>query len=101
MPNATISGFDLQYAVGWPPKDAVAYFRSKGFAVSDHWWEIWQGANAKAFTVAKATRMDVLESIRAALDKSLVDGMTERAPDVSHRLSVVPPTERGYRRYVK
>lgn len=31
----------------------------------------------------------------------LVDGMTERAPDVSHRLTVVPPTERGYRRYVK
>ncbi|MDN7899788.1 MltR family transcriptional regulator [Burkholderia cepacia] len=31
----------------------------------------------------------------------LVDGMTERAPDVSHRLTVVPPTERGYRRFVK
>lgn len=78
MPKASSSDFDLQYAFGLPPKDAVAYFRSKGFAVSDNWWEIWQGANAKAFTVAKATRMDVLESIRAALDKSLVDGMTER-----------------------
>ncbi|MBR8301364.1 hypothetical protein KDW49_11645 [Burkholderia dolosa] len=31
----------------------------------------------------------------------LVDGITERAPDVSHRLTVVPPTERGYRRFVK
>jgi DNA-binding MltR family transcriptional regulator len=31
----------------------------------------------------------------------LVDGMTEKAPDVSHRLTVVPPTERGYRRFVK
>lgn len=31
----------------------------------------------------------------------LVDGMTERAPDVSHRLTVVPPAERGYRRFVK
>ena len=31
----------------------------------------------------------------------LVDGMTERAQDVSHRLSVMPPTEPGYRRYVK
>lgn len=31
----------------------------------------------------------------------LVDGMTERAPDVSHRLTVMPPPERGYRRFVK
>lgn len=31
----------------------------------------------------------------------LLDGMVEKAPDVSHRLTVVPPTERGYRRYVK
>lgn len=31
----------------------------------------------------------------------LVDGKTERAPDVSHRLTVVPPTERGHRRFVK
>lgn len=31
----------------------------------------------------------------------LVDGMVEKAPDVSHRLSIVPPTERGYRRFVR
>lgn len=31
----------------------------------------------------------------------LVDGVAERAPDVSHRLTIVPPTERGYRRFVK
>lgn len=31
----------------------------------------------------------------------LVDGMTVRAPDVSHRLSVVLPTEPGYQRFVK
>lgn len=31
----------------------------------------------------------------------LADGMVEKAPDVSHRLSIVPPTERGYRRFVR
>jgi len=31
----------------------------------------------------------------------LVDGMVEKAPDVSHRLTIVPPTDRGYRRFVK
>lgn len=31
----------------------------------------------------------------------LIDGMAEKAPDVSHRLTIVPPTERGYRRFVR
>lgn len=31
----------------------------------------------------------------------LVDGMVEKAPDVSHRLTIVPPTGPGYRRFVK
>lgn len=31
----------------------------------------------------------------------LIDGKTEKAPDVSHRLTTVPPTEPGYRRFVK
>ncbi len=69
---------DLQHAFGLPPKDAVAYFRAKGYAISDNWWEVWQGAHAKAFTVAKATRMDVLESIRSAVDKAIANGITER-----------------------
>jgi DNA-binding MltR family transcriptional regulator len=30
----------------------------------------------------------------------LVDGMVEKAPDVSHRLTVVPPTARAFRRFV-
>ena len=29
------------------------------------------------------------------------DGKTEPAPDVSHRLTTIPPKERGYRRFVK
>ncbi len=31
----------------------------------------------------------------------LVDGKAERAPDVGHRLTVVPPSEKGYRRFVE
>lgn len=31
----------------------------------------------------------------------LVNGKVEKAPDVSHRLSILPSTERGYRRFVK
>lgn len=76
MPTA--NRFSLAQAFNLPPKDAVAYFRSKGYAVSDNWWEVWQGAHARAFTVAKAVRMDVLTSIRAELDKALAEGKTMR-----------------------
>lgn len=31
----------------------------------------------------------------------LIDNKAEKAPDVSHRLTIVPPTDRGYRRFVK
>lgn len=61
-----------------PPADAVAYFRAKGYAVSDNWWEVWQRSHAKAFTVAKAMRMDVLETIRDQVDAALVNGTTAK-----------------------
>ncbi len=68
---------DLNAAFGMPPKDAVSYFRSKGYEISDRWQEVWAGAHAKAFTVAKAMRMDVLDSIRGEVDKALAEGITE------------------------
>lgn len=68
--------FSLASAFGMPPKDAVAYFRAKGYAVSDNWWEVWQASHARAFTVAKAMRMDVLTTIRAELDRAMSQGRT-------------------------
>lgn len=69
---------DLRLAFDMPPADAVAYFRAKGYAVSDNWWEIWQRAHARAFTVAKAMRMDVLEAIRTEVDSALANGTTAK-----------------------
>ncbi|MCB5226167.1 minor capsid protein [Alishewanella sp. 16-MA] len=69
---------DLSVAFDMPPADAVAYFRAKGFEISDNWWEVWQRSHAKAFTVAKAMRMDVLETIRAQVDSALVNGTTAK-----------------------
>lgn len=69
---------DLNYAFGLQPKDAIAYFRSKGYAISDNWWEVWQRSHAKAFTVAKAMRMDVLEDIRTVVDKAISEGLTAK-----------------------
>lgn len=59
-----------------PPEEAIAYFRSKGLATSYAWEDVWQEEHAKAFTVAKAMQREVLEDIRAALDRAIADGTT-------------------------
>ena len=60
------------------PEEALRYFRAKvnlpGF---DH-RDVWREEHASAFTVAKAMQMDVLDSIRQALDDNLASGKTMR-----------------------
>lgn len=69
---------DLRAAMNLAPKDAVAFFRSKGYRITDQWQEMDGSAHAKAFTVAKAMRMDILEEIRQATDEAISEGITER-----------------------
>ncbi|NWO05559.1 MAG: minor capsid protein [Alteromonadaceae bacterium] len=72
------SKVDLRAAMALEPKDAVAYFRAKGYQVTDQWHDMVPGAHATSFTVAKAMRMDILEDIRAGVDEALAEGITER-----------------------
>mgnify|MGYP001435128608 CR=1 FL=1 len=67
---------DLSYAIGLPPKEAVAYFEAKGYALSFDWREVWQEAHARAFTVAGVTKLDVLKDIRVAMGDALKQGKT-------------------------
>lgn len=69
---------DLGFAVKLPPREAIKYFQAKGYEISWNWWEVWQQSHAKAFTVAKAIRADVLQSIRDEVEKALVNGTTQR-----------------------
>lgn len=69
---------DLGLALSLPPKAAIAYFESKGYAISWNWQDVWQEAQAIAFTAAKVTRLDVLQDIRDALTEALKEGRTER-----------------------
>lgn len=69
---------DLSIAINQAPADAVAYFRAKGFAISDDWQDVWTRANARAFTVAKAAQMDVLTAIRNEVDAALSQGLTTK-----------------------
>ena len=72
------SDIDLLYAMGLPPEKAIEYFKSKGYAFSWNWQDVWQEAQALSFTVAKAMRMDVLQTIRDEVQKSLDEGLTFR-----------------------
>jgi len=74
----TKSKADLRAAFNMAPKDAVAFFRAKGFRITDQWQEMDGAAHAQAFTVAKAMRMDILEDIREATDAAISEGITQR-----------------------
>lgn len=69
---------NLAAVFGLPPEKAIEYFRSKGYAIGWNWHDVWQEAQAKAFTVAKAMREDILWAIRAELDSALANGTTLR-----------------------
>ncbi|GAC1447745.1 MAG: phage minor head protein [Desulfuromonadaceae bacterium] len=71
-----MSKVDLAYAFGLKPAKAIEYFQAKGFAISWDWQEIWQEAHAKAFTVAKVVRLDILQDIRAGVQEALDAGIT-------------------------
>lgn len=74
----SITTAELAYCMILPPKRAIGYLRSKGYQISWDWEDIWQEAHARAFTVAKVTRLDILEDIRQALQQALDEGKTER-----------------------
>jgi len=73
MPDGQI---DLAYALGLDPEKAIEYFKQKGYATTWDWYDLWQESHAKAFTVAKAMRMDILQDIRGMVQKALDEGIT-------------------------
>lgn len=58
------------------PREAIDYFRAKGFRPSFAWQDVWQAEHARYFTVAKAMQADVLSDIRGAVDRALAEGRT-------------------------
>ena len=59
-----------------PPEEAIDYFRQKGYRFSWAWQDMWHEDHVKAFTVAKAMRLDILKDIRDELDRALAEGTT-------------------------
>ena len=74
------SKVDIGHVIGLPPAEAVEYFRRKGFQISDDWREVDAQAHAKAFTVSRMARFDLLADTRRIVDRTVAEGRTiERA----------------------
>ena len=69
---------DMRALLSMEPKLAVDYLKAKGYAITWNWQEALEDAHARAFTVAKVTRMDILETIRTATVEAIEKGIPER-----------------------
>ena len=58
------------------PALAIKYFTKKNNKLTWDWYEIWQDAHKRTFTVAKVVQEKILNDIREALDKALQEGKT-------------------------
>jgi len=66
----------IQARLDLEPKDAVAFFAGKGERLAWNYTEVWGEANVHAFTVAKATSLELLRTIRAEVAKAIGSGQT-------------------------
>ena len=73
---AEATNIDMGYALDLQPAEAVAYFRSKGFEISDDWRDLWQAAQARSFTVARMAKFSLLADTRKIVDATIADGRT-------------------------
>ena len=69
---------DLKFALNLPPAEAIKYLESKGFSITWNWEEQVGQAHNRAFTVAKAATLDILQTVRDGVSKALAEGQSER-----------------------
>lgn len=70
---------DLKGLFKLSPTLAIKYLKKKHNKVSWDWYDIWQEAHNKSFTVAKAMREDILQDIKEAVEKAISEGQTFRS----------------------
>jgi len=68
---------DIRPIIGLPPSDTARAFGARDeLRQTVKWSEMWHGDHARAFTVAKVAKLDLLNTIRASLDDALRNGGT-------------------------
>lgn len=61
-------------AFALPFAEQVAFFRRKLSLPTERWDDVWQAAHDRAFVVAGAAAADLLDDLRAAVDKAIASG---------------------------
>ncbi|WP_410680630.1 phage minor head protein [Avibacterium paragallinarum] len=72
------TALDMSYVLRLEPKLAVDYLKAKGYNITWNWQEQLEEAHARAFTVAKATRAEILETLHQATTQAIEQGIPER-----------------------
>lgn len=75
---ADVNDLDMGYVLRLEPKLAVDYLKAKGYSITWNWQEQLEEAHARAFTVAKATRAEILETLHQATIQAIEQGIPER-----------------------
>jgi|GEM_PF-575030 len=73
---AEASMYELSNIFRLPPKDALQYFRDKGYTFSFNYKDVLREAHTRSFTVAKVMKLDILQDLRAITDKFISEGIT-------------------------
>lgn len=63
-------------AVGLPFGDAIDFFRNKVRVPTRTWTDIFEGAHARAFVIAGATKDQLLKDFQGAILKAIAEGTT-------------------------
>lgn len=68
---------DIRQLIHLPPDDTRRAFEARDeLRVTVKWHEMWQAEHARAFTVAKVARLDLLDTIRTSLADAIANGAT-------------------------
>jgi len=67
---------DIKLLIGLKPEEIIQWYKNKGYKFSWNWREVWKEAHSKAFTVAKAMKLDILQDIRNEIEKAIKEGIT-------------------------
>ncbi|MEX0745310.1 MAG: phage minor head protein [Phycisphaeraceae bacterium] len=59
-----------------PFEEAIAFFRNKTNMPSERWTDVWKQSHDAAFMVAGATKADLLNDLRGAVDEAISQGTT-------------------------
>jgi len=66
----------IKFLLSLPPEEIVSWYKTKGLTVTWSWRDLWQEAHSRSFTVAKAMKLDILQSIKDEVDKIFDSGIT-------------------------